>query len=861
MSSSSVLTALSAVCGSSLRSFFLIEYEGLMHYVCMGKHCLYLLDREMQGTEEGGTLLRVTYGAIESVVVDEGDVELFELCVKSESLSNLVLRSPDRDGVLDSLHICWRTHYMYTHWRVAEFPVVLGSVDAAGKSASLRAMYDSFLSPPTTEVKYHYGGYFFFCPESFKEKRDRYTGLSSGRYCKRTTDLNAFDFFEMRVFRPVSIKALVAMGHGALQVVAQKVVEQIGAVVETYSVMEIPSVYHKKMNLVGDPAAWEAWQIYVRTSDPVNHSAAALLNSNRDIGIIALRRKYIPPVMDTAQDIVLLYYGRKNLFYTKETKFMEAVEGIADSLSVESRSFAADSIVVQKKTDALLLDEETYAWYQTQLGIQPSCVDDAKRFCRSILRLLSQAGVRFAVHAIFPELEEGASEDDPFEFAAAMEKNPPGLPDTAPPALLEDWQRRVWRYLAFCVDGGLLPHMLTLKDLVYHFHGLERRERNRLRRLLDNLLYLHPTGGHYEYAPLEQMVANDRLMKSFSFNESVMCALIESNYVAQVLEETRDLSAYPLFLVRLLRHSDGAGGQPGRLQYTVCKQLVTSSVTDAELQNEVALNILVPALIDLLYSSDLNLCVLAVVALVNYTRDNDSMKNLVMSRGAVRRVISFLSSKNGDLVRHSAALLNNCTKRDQYQQSIASYGAIDLLLDLLVKRRTPPYYHKVPILIQAATVLGNLAMDTRLRDSITRCKGYETVTDDTKQVRQSVALRILVSVLGEPFEREEAARGVLFEKITYTLRNLCVRNDSNKKTIGRLAIKTLVGLARDGAGGPLLYAIFQCIYMLVFLRQNCHLLHRERFIDDVLPQFSSVEGPMGRLISMIRTKFLERSEG
>ena len=56
------------------------------------------------------------------------------------------------------------------------------------------------------------------------------------------------------------------------------------------------------------------------------------------------------------------------------------------------------------------------------------------------------------------------------------------------------------------------------------------------------------------------------------------------------------------------------------------------------------MNMLVPVLINLLYSQDENIKVLAVVSLVNYTNNHPTMKNIVMAvvRCEKSRIISQL---------------------------------------------------------------------------------------------------------------------------------------------------------------------------------------------------------------------------
>jgi hypothetical protein len=96
-----------------------------------------------------------------------------------------------------------------------------------------------------------------------------------------------------------------------------------------------------------------------------------------------------------------------------------------------------------------------------------------------------------------------------------------------------------------------------------------------------------------------------------------------------------------------------------------------------------------------------------------------------MAGMAARTATSFLSSPNMDLVRHACLLLYNCSKTEQYRQTIASYGAIQLLLDLLRPSPTPPIYRDVAVLTNAVAVLSNLAQDSRLRGKIIGSLGYE----------------------------------------------------------------------------------------------------------------------------------------
>lgn len=58
----------------------------------------------------------------------------------------------------------------------------------------------------------------------------------------------------------------------------------------------LSSTHNRKLNLVGDKSSWLAYKMSVLTPE-------------REIGVICLRRKFIPPYFDTFQDIVFIMMG------------------------------------------------------------------------------------------------------------------------------------------------------------------------------------------------------------------------------------------------------------------------------------------------------------------------------------------------------------------------------------------------------------------------------------------------------------------------------------------------------------------------------------------------------------------------
>ena len=124
-------------------------------------------------------------------------------------------------------------------------------------------------------------------------------------------------------------------------------------------------------------------------------------------------------------------------------------------------------------------------------------------------------------------------------------------------------------------------------------------------------------------------------MRSFTFNENIMCALINTGYLKSALIIRGDASVYPRFLVRLLQRNGKTKHTRNspKLQHTICKQLYNISIKTSEQSSrlskkdvltitsndDININIIVPLLVRLLQHKDENIHVLSIASLVNYT--------------------------------------------------------------------------------------------------------------------------------------------------------------------------------------------------------------------------------------------------
>jgi len=73
-------------------------------------------------------------------------------------------------------------------------------------------------------------------------------------------------------------------------------------------------VYRKKMNIVGDQAQWTCYRLHVYTR-------------YREVGVMGVRRRFLPPLLDTYQDMIFVLYGKfSTANLAVEADFMQTLE-------------------------------------------------------------------------------------------------------------------------------------------------------------------------------------------------------------------------------------------------------------------------------------------------------------------------------------------------------------------------------------------------------------------------------------------------------------------------------------------------------------------------------------------------------
>ena len=218
-----------------------------------------------------------------------------------------------------------------------------------------------------------------------------------------------------------------------------------------------------------------------------------------DIFVTALRRKYIPPLMECFQDILVFstyYYdvgkNDEEILLASESHLKTVHQKVVDTFHPVTKICPSIYFVlVKQKAEALLMDEQTMAYFSQQLNIRPqqiSCY--AIAYVRSILKILRKTNA-FGLDPLITDLKNKRLIEEE-QNGKTMRKE---IHDNASPQQIRNiihqldqgqdhygqskqkrgnkeaksyeakgavWRAKVARYLAWCVDGGLLQSKFTI---------------------------------------------------------------------------------------------------------------------------------------------------------------------------------------------------------------------------------------------------------------------------------------------------------------------------------------------------------------------------------------------------------------
>ena len=466
------------------------------------------------------------------------------------------------------------------------------------------------------------------------------------------------------------------------------------------------NAYQKKMNRAGDTAAWDGWEFLVR---------------GREYAFVCVMflREYIPPLCDTVQHVaVILRCPAETLTQDTCEVVLDECRFVADSLA-STGSGEVYTEMIQARLDSLQCTEETYRWLQGHRRLRPVHHAAGAKFVKSIVKILLRDGQIW---------DETLVDDDAFRDVPTVQ-DPLMIPqtmisDTEPllasqedqklrSELRSAWRHRIARYLAYCVDGGIMGERFTMATLVQAMIKGSYETDRLLRAVLEFLLQIVPHGSQGKESkelPLAKLMLDPEEFGRYSFNESVMKLLLSEGYMANEWQRrAASGTTYDTLLAALLKSGNVGLG----IRTLICRQMLERTCDhDADVDDQ-RVQLIVSALVKVMQVENLALASCATAALVNLSCGKEFAKTLIVSEGGLQICVRQLRTKDDDLTLYTLYLLVNLTKTAHHRSIFLSEGGMPLIVDIL----TSSYQNlrKQKILAEIASVIGQLCSDHETR--------------------------------------------------------------------------------------------------------------------------------------------------
>ena len=489
-----------------------------------------------------------SYEVIEKIIIDDDKRNALKLILKPHlipspfpKLSCLYLFVKDRGKFVKTL-LCY--HSIYTmekngemsELRIIKKSLLLKNIDFR-KSLLSKDKNIILQNPPNFSLFTHRSGYSFYIKNNYINKGDVFSFPQSGiEITVSVSPLLSID----RMSKDTKDIYLFAMSK-LLDYVTTTNIKHYWIIKTQY--------YIKKMNITMDKALWEGFRIEIR----INNSSDDEFN----ISFIFLRRKFIPPFYDTYVDITLILKEKLNRDKPHISSEARAIfETIADSFHYREAILSQSGYrcILEAKIEALLLDEASLAFFSNVLEMKgKSCRINAMNYLYKLLLSLEQSvhddnieNIKKTLWSSIVSLNKKAnrnfnaeehkkrlihSDIDTFirEFSQLFNTGGSSMYFNK---VKDAWDAKMWRYIAFCVDGGLTDDAFTISDLIEIYASVSDNVslHHAIQIQLNNMLNIRLINHRGEKldAKITSLINQMSDVRSFEYNENVMNAMIRS---------------------------------------------------------------------------------------------------------------------------------------------------------------------------------------------------------------------------------------------------------------------------------------------------------------------------------------------
>ncbi|EGR32977.1 nd9 protein, putative [Ichthyophthirius multifiliis] len=333
-----------------------ISQMSINYYICIGTRQFYFFDENFQFVKG-----QVKYIHLLRILVSKKNDQLLQLHFSEQKDKNMPLKmniyTEDRKAIIDYLKYSWKTDFMFHQYEVKELPIY---------------KYDIILDQESQQIK----------------KKKNFNFIQNGFYQFKKVIFIQFLIFIQYIFKKyqdcqifvqitdmLPLEIIKSMG-------IRKDLEQYALYYAQYIVQEhnydtfyilSSNQYNKRHNYTEDLSQWKGWELQIKVR--VSNKAV------KTIGIIILRRMYLPPLLDNFNDIALVIFGNKQSIQgnnnkiqikignQKECEIIQIIRQVADSFYYKNINQNVYKTLIKAKCDSLSIDYEQYAYLLTLNGI------------------------------------------------------------------------------------------------------------------------------------------------------------------------------------------------------------------------------------------------------------------------------------------------------------------------------------------------------------------------------------------------------------------------------------------------------------------------------------------------------------
>lgn len=333
--------------------------------------------------------------------------------------------------------------------------------------------------------------------------------------------------------------------------------------------------YLKKFNLSQDKARWEGYRIDCRTGG----------NSNENIVYIYLRRKFIPPFFDTFIDITIKLrepYIENYIELSEDAQLI--LETIADSLTFVEKSLGVSEYenLLNARLEGLLLDDYSLNFFYNNLRITGldcykfgldyvfkiiTLLEDTQKeqimpiksfykikiidFYKNYNKIYNKEVFNYNDYEKFIKFNDVDLVIRNFEKLISTNSNQEYFSRHKPA-----WEFKIWRYLGYCLNGGLTNDKFNLTDIINIYKNMNGGTlKYQIGIQLNSVLNLKII--NYKNEKLEPKITtiinNFSTIKGIEFNNNIMCIYIKTGVLMSIQGIENELN-YSLFIKFLLEN-------------------------------------------------------------------------------------------------------------------------------------------------------------------------------------------------------------------------------------------------------------------------------------------------------------------